>query len=384
MSKKIGIVSAFFLPHMGGVEQFTASLARELVCMGHEAVVITCNDAGLDSHEMLEDGVEVYRLPCKALLDDRLPLLKPGRKLRALRNELVRNDFYGLLINTRFYQTTPFGLSLGREVGVRPVLLDHGSSYVGFGIPGVDAMVHAYERWMTWRAKRYAPDFYGISSMSVEWLRHFGIEAKGVIHNAIDVAEFDACASAHDFRAELGLRNDELLVAFTGRILAAKGVWKIMDVARAVDARGVRATFVLAGDGPDRQRAQESAPANVRFLGRLARADVSALLHQANLFMFPSDTEGMPTSVLEASASGLSSIATDVGGVRELLPSSDYGVVLDAPDVARMTEHVLWCSSHPQELRRQGARCKELVLREFSWRSTAQATLDACARARTS
>ncbi len=381
MSKKIGIVSAYFPPHMGGVEQFSASLAHELASMGHHAVVLTCNNEGFAPHEVVAPGIEVYRLPCRSLLGDRLPLLKYGRELDAMRRKIQALDLDGMLINTRFYQTTPFALSLSQSMGLRALVLDHGSSYVGFGILGVDAVVHAYERWMTNRAKAFDPDFYGISSMSVEWLRHFGIEARGVIHNAIDVAEFDALASARDFRSELAIPGDSLLVVFTGRILAAKGVWKILDVARAVEERGIQAAFVMAGDGPDKQKAQQLAPHSMRFVGRIGREDVSALLHQADLLLFPSDTEGMPTSVLEASACGVSSIATNVGGIRELLPSDDYGIVLDEADVSVMVEHIAWYSEHKDELKQRGRRCRDLVEHEFSWRSVAESVLDACAAA---
>lgn len=381
MSKKIGIVSAYFPPHMGGVEQFSASLAQELAFMGHHVVILTCNNEGSAPHEVVSPGIEVYRLPCRSLLGDRLPLLKHGRELDAMRREVQALDLDGMLINTRFYQTTPFALALSKSMGLRALVLDHGSSYVGFGVPGVDAVVHAYERWMTGRAKAFEPDFYGISAMSVEWLRHFGIEARGVIHNAIDVAEFDALASARDFRSELAVSAGSLLVAFTGRILAAKGIWKILDVARAVEEQGVQATFVLAGDGPDKQKAQQLAPRSVQFVGRIGREDVSALLHQADLFLFPSDTEGMPTSVLEASACGVSSIATNVGGIRELLPSDEYGIVLEKADVSVIAEHIVWYSEHKDELKQRGCRCRDLVEREFSWRSVAESVLNACAAA---
>lgn len=355
--------------------------------MGNEAVVITSNHAGLSPHEVLPTGAEVYRLPCVPLLSGRLPMLRRGPQLVAMRRELLTRGLDGMLINTRLYQTTLFGLDLGRRMGIRPFVLDHGSSYVGFGVPGLDAVVQAYERWMTRRELRYAPDFYGISSMSVAWLRTFGIEAKGEIRNAIDVDEFEAIASARDFRSELGAElgaPGRLLVAFTGRIVAAKGVWKILDVARAVAERGVEATFVLAGDGPEAGKVGAAAPDTVRLVGRLERADVSALMHQADLFIFPSDTEGLPTSVLEASAAGLSSLATNVGGMRDILPSEDYGLVLEEPDVARMADYVAWAAAHPDVLHERGARCRELVRRDFSWRVTALATLaaaDAAARA---
>lgn len=378
MAKKIGIVSAYYLPHLGGVEQFTDSLAHELVRMGHSVEIITCGNARHAQCQSPCEGIEVFRLPGRSLLGDRFPMLRKGSELGRACDQIVQTRLDGMLVNTRFYGTTPLGLELGRRMGIRPFVLDHGSSYVGFGIPGVDSVVHAYERWMTRRAKAYAPDFYGISARSVEWLRTFGIEAAGVIHNAIDVREFDAIASRRDFRAELGIAPSSLLAAFTGRMVVTKGIQKIADVARELESQGANVAIVMAGDGPDKDKVQKVAPSSVRFVGRLAREDVSALLHQADLFLFPSDTEGLPTSLLEACASGISSISTNVGGVRELMPNDQYGIVLESANVDQMVEHVLWCNEHRDELARRGAACRERVIEEFSWARTAQATLDAC------
>ena len=382
MSKKIGIVSAYYLPHLGGVEQFTDSLAHELVRMGHLVKIVTCGNTGHVERQSPCEGIEVFRLPGRSLLGDRFPMLRKGSELAGACDQIAQIPLDGMLINTRFYGTTPLALELGRRMGIRPFVLDHGSSYVGFGIPGVDSAVHAYERWMTRRAKAYDPDFYGISDRSVEWLRTFGIEAAGVIHNAIDVHEFDALASNRDFRAELGIAPNTLLAAFTGRMVVTKGIQKIADVARELEAQGANVAIVMAGDGPDKNKVQKAAPPNVKFVGRLAREDVSALLHQANLFLFPSDTEGLPTSLLEACASGISAISTNVGGVRELMPNDQYGIVLDSANVGQMVEHVLWCNEHRDVLAQRGAACRELVMREFSWTKTAQATLDACEYAR--
>ena len=75
----ICIFSALYLPNMGGVERFTDSLAAELAAEGHSVIVVTSNTHGLSNREVLDNGVEVTRLPCKSFIDGRYPV--PIKKL---------------------------------------------------------------------------------------------------------------------------------------------------------------------------------------------------------------------------------------------------------------------------------------------------------------
>lgn len=89
----------------------------------------------------------------------------------------------------------------------RAVVLDHGSAYLSFNQPFLDYFVRRYEDWITDRVKTFEPDFYGISSKSVEWLQHFNIGAKGVISNSINASIYRSISSGRDFRSELGVLN---------------------------------------------------------------------------------------------------------------------------------------------------------------------------------
>lgn len=381
MPKTIGIVSALYLPHLGGVERFTQGLAFEIADMGHDVCIITCNHAALAQHENPRSGVEVYRLPCLSLMGDRFPLIKANGDLRRIDSALRKKHFDGMFINTRFYPASLYGLKLSRHLGVRPVLLDHGSSYIGFNNPKIDWLVRGYERAVTRLVKRYAPDFYGISAMSSRWLGSFGIMAQGVIHNAVNAEAYRSSASNRDFRGELGISPDALVVAFTGRLVVSKGVRGITRVARILYERGVKASFVLAGDGPEQSYLEQNASPNLHVLGRLDSMDIAALLLQSNLFLFPSDSEGLPTSVLEAGACGLTTIGTDVGGMREIMPTEDYGIVYETFDAERCAAQIEAYDTNRQLLIERGQLCRMRVEEEFSWRATACAALDAMERA---
>lgn len=372
MPRTYAIVSALFLPHMGGVENFTANLAAELAREGNRVIVVTSRATPeAPAKERRADGVEVWRLPAHMLLDGRLPLTRKNAEWRRMLAELAGEGIDRMLVNTRFYQLSLAAAQFAAEQGIPCVVLDHGSSYLGFGDARVDWAVRAYERMMTERIKLTRAAYCGISERSVEWLRHWGIEAKGVIHNAIDAQDFRACASSRDFRAELGVLADELLVAFTGRLVATKGVRTVLEAAKLLEGKGVR--FAIAGDGPERAYLEQNAPSNLALLGSLGREDISALLGASDVFLFPSETEGLPTSLLEAAAQGLYIVSTDVGGVRDVVPGVEYGAVVPALSAHQAAALIAELAQNRARIAEAGAKVRDHVEQNFSWAASAHA-----------
>ena len=375
----IAIFSAHYLPHLGGIEQFCDGLATELEREGVHAVIVTNQlDEEAPAHEVLASGAEVFRLPCVPLLEGRLPLPARPAETAALLEQVAACKPTGVLVNARFYEHSAVGCKFAREQGIRPVVLDHGSGYIGFGVPGLDQVVAAHEHAITARLKRYNPAFWGISHKSCEWLRTFGINPAGEINNAIDAEGFRKLSSGRDFRSELGLGEGELLAAFTGRLLKSKGIDTLVEVARLLEQRGCPVRIAIAGSGPD-EALLDAAPANISRLGRLSREDISALLGASDFFFFFSSyAEGMPTSLLEASVAGVPSLTNDVGGAREIIPDDTYGIVLENGSAEEFAEIIAWYAQNTDVARQQGERARKYVEAHFAWSNTAQAVRAAC------
>ena len=378
----IAIFSAFYPPHLGGIERFVRSLAGTLEARDVHAIVVTSASEGAPDHEVQEDGVEVFRIPGSGLLGGRLPVPSRSRAASVL-DELERAGVSGVLVNARFYPLSLLGARFARRIGVRPVVLDHSSGYVGFGVPVVDQLAHRYEHAMTRRLASCGSLFYGVSEMSRAWLTTFGVPGVGVIHNAIDADEFRSLASGRDFRAELGIASDDLVVAFTGRLLRQKGLSELAETARLLAGTNPRVRVLVAGDGPDRRWLEERVPRNLSLLGSLDRPDLSALLRQSDVFLFPSTyPEGMPTSLLEAAACGLACVATDVGGVREIVPDDSCGIVVDEPRPEVLAEVVRSYDADRALVAAQGERVRAHVEGTLTWEATADAVVAACEAAR--
>ena len=372
MAKNLALFSAQFPPHMGGIENFTRNLARALANRGNAVTVVTNDTNSIGIGWDREDNFDVLRLPCVPLVDGRLPLPKPSAVRRELLKELDAREFDGVLVNARFYPHSLLGMKTARARGLAPLVLDHGSAYLSFSNPLLDPCVRVYEHVMTTLGKRYKPRYFGISHKSVEWLRTFGIEAEGVISNSIDAAEFRECASKRDFRAELELDEDDFLVAFVGRFIPEKGISAIIEASRTSELSNRHVVFALAGDGPLADEVKAAEGPNLRWVGRLGKNDVSALLQQSNALCLPSRSEGFSTTLLEAGACGCPPVVTDIGGARELIPDEHYGTIIKSMAASSIIAAIVHLVDDSLLVMEQRRDCQSLVEKNYSWNSTAE------------
>lgn len=377
--RRVALFSAQFLPSYGGVEQFTASLAHELGRRGVDVTVVAANSRGAAPYERLDDDVCVYRLTCHPLAAGSFPTLRHDGDFRRAWREIASTPFDAVLVNTRFYTLSLRGMRLAQEQGVRCVVLDHGSSHLGFGRPAIDWAVRDYEHVITRVGRRYGAAYYGISQKSSEWLGHFGIAAEGSLNNAIDVEAFRGADSGRDFRSEEGIPSSDLVVAFAARLIPGKGTGVLRKTAQQLAQEGSGVQFLVAGDGPDRELLEDGRPDNLHLLGRLGHADVSALLRSSDVFFLPTRTEGFCTALLEASAWEVPCLVTDVGGAREVVPSPKYGTVLEGtePSPSECASRLAWYAAHREEAHAQGVRARQRAEREYSWPATAERVMRA-------
>lgn len=371
MRSRYVLFSALYPPHMGGIENFTYNLAHALVDRGNEVLVVTNDTNGLGAGITDEDGVDVLRLPCFPFFAGRFPVPKVNAVSRKLWKSIEHHRFDGVLVNARFYIHSLDGIRFAKSMGITPVVLDHGSAYLSFSNPAIDPLVRTYERLITALGKRFHPDYYGVSSKSVEWLRSFGITARGVIPNSIDAESFREMSSGRDFRNELDVSAETFLVCFVGRLIPEKGIKIILEASRSHRLVEAGVVFVLAGDGILSKEVDEAQGESLRWIGRLSSSDISALLQQSDLLCLPTRSEGFATTLLEASACGCPSVVTDVGGARELFPNEHFGTIIDSMDSDAVEQAIYSLVKNPDKLAEQSRLCRRMIENESSWDKTA-------------
>lgn len=374
----ICLFSTLYPPSVGGVETYVSNLARALAALGHRVIVATCSPEGA-GEPVDEGGIEVLRIPAAPLLAGRYPVPRRTAAVRRGWEWLDRQPITHIEVHTRFYPLCPQALAFARCKGVVPVVLEHGSAHLTLGSPLADAAVHAVEHFMTRRCLKHPARFYAVSRKASAWLSHFGLPSCGELPNSIDADAYAQGASQRDFRRELGIGRDTLLVAFVGRLVPEKGVAALAQAARSLVGDDV--AIALAGNGPLAHDLGEPEAPTLRLLGGLAPADVAALLLQADALCLPSRSEGFATALLEAAACSTCAIVTDVGGTDELIPDADHGILLPDASPRAIADALRAAARDRGRLHEIGANAAKLVRAEYSWRGTALKTLRACTEA---
>ena len=126
-----------------------------------------------------------------------------------------------------------------------------------------------------------------------------------------------------------GVERDIPFVS-VGRLDEQKGYTYLLEAAAVLMKREPDFRLSIVGDGPLRQSLEQQAASlglndTVRFEGQ--SAEVSRYLHRAHVFVLSSLWEGLPYTIIEAMASGLPVVTTDVGGCRELVIDGETGLV---------------------------------------------------------
>lgn len=177
--------------------------------------------------------------------------------------------------------------------------------------------------------------------------------------------------------------RDAWLIGAVGRMQSVKNQTALAEafarlLARVPGLRG-HVRLVLVGDGPLRQGAQQIlANAGLAELAWLPgeRADVPEVLRALDCFVLPSLAEGISNTILEAMASGLPVIATDVGGNAELVTPLRTGVLVPAGDVEALSLALQQMALDPDAARAMGRAGRGEVERRFSLQAMVQAYHD--------
>lgn len=375
--RSICIFSALYAPSMGGVEAYSENLACTLADMGHKTTVITMNTHSSEKVEQ-QRNVTIVRLPSFSALNGRYPMPKLNKEFRTTMRELKNSHPDYVIVNTRFYLLSVLGLSFARELNIAPVLIEHGSAHLTMGNRLIDTAIKAIEHTITLIDKHYQPACYAVSKKASTWLKHFGITSLGELPNAIHANKFAKRASHRDFRAELGLPTEALVVASVGRLVPEKGVLQLAAAAEEIGSICPNIHIVMAGSGPLETRLSRMEIPNLHLVGRTSRSDTAALLMQANIYCLPSRSEGFATTLLEAAACGTPSITTSIGGVEELIPDDRYGTIIDSMNASAIANALLKADSEPKTLENQGKSVQKRVNNSFTWKRTALLALEAC------
>jgi len=380
---KICIFTETYYPVVGGGETQARLLAEGLITNGHSVIVLTRrSDAALRQHENYGD-VSVYRLAPVGSGQ----LKKWGLLLSSLPALVRLRDQYDLIFVSG-YRIIGLTAVLVGKLFRKPVVLKADSQgemsgeFFESGLRkfGISRSSLPYRLLLAFRNMilKKADAFSAISSeIASEWTSsRVPLNKIHMIPNGVDTALFaPANAEQKSFlREQLNLPQAAIIAIYTGRLVSYKGLPLLLKVWNEIRPRHENAILLLAGTGGldihncEAQLHDYVTSAglekNVWFLGPVE--NIPEYLQAADLFVFPTENDAFPSSLIEAMSCGLPSVTTPVGAIKTIVAQQEAGLLVQPGNFEQLLEALDVMLSNKALASRLGQAARQIVEERYS------------------
>jgi glycosyltransferase involved in cell wall biosynthesis len=351
MNKKVMLLSTNLA--RGGAETQVALLAAGLRARGWEASVVSMLEPSAFQEELAGAGVPVYSLRMRPGKASPAGFLRLASLLRKLRPQVLHCHMFHANLLGR----------MARLIAPVPVVISTAHSLVESSRESGDA--RGRERWLR-RTDRLSNATVAVCEAVAARLAESRIAPQRkirVIPNGVDTARLQPDAEAREETRRDFKSGHEFVWLAAGRLLWKKDYPTML---RAFAAQG-NGRLLIAGEGPEEAALRALATelkADVRFLG--LRTDVPKLMNACNGYLLSSTVEGLPMALLEAASSGAPIVATEAGGVGEIVVDGQTGYLAPPGEAAAFGAAMARLQALTPKARQQmGQAARERVVERF-------------------
>jgi glycosyltransferase involved in cell wall biosynthesis len=315
--------------------------------LGHE--VIWATDSSPDmAQELAAEGFRHHVLPLRVTRSSPVLAFRGILALaRVVRSEAIN------CIHSRHRWTNLLG-GLGGPLIRRPLITTYNGIHDGF------------RRFSFWGEKvicvsedcrRHLVDYFGVSP-----------DKAVVILNGVDTDRWNPALRRGGWNGGVPPGRRPVLVS-VGQLRDVKDPKTMIRALPLVRSRFEGATLKCAGDGPLRSELIRLADelgvgGSVELLGEVS--DTRSVLAEADVFLMPSRSEGLPNALLEAMAAGVPAVVTEVGGMAEIVQHRKNGCKVPVGNHVRLAEEICFLLSNPAAAEAIGREARSLIERDFS------------------
>ena len=191
-----------------------------------------------------------------------------------------------------------------------------------------------------------------------------------ILPRGLDTGLFHPGKKEEDFWRRRGLREGEVGALYVGRVSREKNLDLFAASCRRLLASGVKVRPLVVGDGPYAPMMKELLPEGI-YTGSLHREELAAAYASADFFVFPSTTDTFGNVVIEAQASGIPAIVSDVGGPKDLVEDGVDGFVTKGLDLDALT-HAIATLCKEADLRKRMGEASRARVAEWDWTRAAR------------
>ena len=371
---RLCIVTHTYLPHVGGIEKVVNEQSKRLIRGNYYPLVVT-NRIGTPGSYVV-DGVPVkcyesfnmgfhlgipYSIPTIGSFPVFAKNINNAKIIHAHGHPYLTSLLAGKL--AKFYDK-PFILTQHNT------FIDYNNSFNEVEL--VNDITIGKQNLST------ADKIIAISDATKEYILRLGAKPSKikVIYNGVDVDRFRLIkGKREEMRKKLGISQETIVVLTVRRLVYKNGVDTLLECAHIAVKKNPKIMFIVVGKGPDLENvklqvAQRGISMNVKLVGFVSDEELPSYYNLADVFVLPSKSgEGLPLVAMEAMACGLPVVATDVGGIKEVI-LKDYGKLVPPNKPELLAEAILDFAALDFSSRKAELRAK--VEKQFSWDSNVE------------
>lgn len=359
----IVVFSSFYKPHLGGVEKYVENFYKRIP--NKKILIVTSKyDRSLATSEE-DHGLEIFRIDSIEIIKGKyfIPSIRGFKQIKRILKKKPKNNLE-VHTHTRFYLTNFIATFLSNKYNYIHYHFEHGSSFVKDGSLFIKILAYLFDqsfgRYILKKSSKIFPISEGVKKFLID--NYKGLHYGPVLYNSYNFKE-------HNFSKKK--KPAILKLLFVGRIIKTKGIYELIDACSELQKQGIPFVLTIIGDGSERKNVEKVVKENnlqkqVLVRGSLPYEETQKEYTKHDIFLNPSYTEGLPTTVLEAIAHGLTVIATDVGGTKEIIAKklliAEDNITSDA-----LVEKIIGIHTNWEENQENFANIYKSSQKKFSW-----------------
>lgn len=373
---KLCIVPTMFPKYKGDYYgSFVYDEAKKLVENGIEVHVLTQHNHGI-LYEEIMDGIYVHRFKWlepkefRALvhfkgLKDNLRLVTYVISLFFTLIKIVRKYKIGIIHAHSVIPTGLVGVVVAKFLGCPSVITSHGMDINNFDSKSIYGHLISFSLNQCDRA-------IAVNGDLAEKMKFLGINEDKIVilRNAVDTERFKPSKNM-ELRHKYGIGENEILILFVGYLDTFKGIFELVDAFYEINKENKNVKLMMVGTGPKKEELKKKVSRLklddfVIFTGNVPHDKMHKYYPAADIYVLPSYTEGLPISILEAMACALPIVATDVGGIPEVVKDGENGFIIPFKNKKILMQKLKFLVIHRSLRKLFGTRSIEMAVNLFS------------------
>ncbi|MEM0054092.1 MAG: glycosyltransferase family 4 protein [Nitrososphaeria archaeon] len=354
---RIVLCSDYFYPKIGGITTHIEYLARSLEKRGHDVIILT-RKAKFDDGELGLNVIRIDSLFKSSKTIDMPNTLEMEKVIKTIKPDIIH-------AHHAFSPISLFSILIGKKFGIKTILTNHSIQFF-------------YDFDIFWKPSSIllfpirqlisnADHIIAVSQAAAKFINSFTSKNIVVIPNGINVNEFAPAKKEFDGKS----------ILFVGRFVYRKGLHKLLNIMEHVVQDNKEAHLTIAGSGYLNPFLKTMIKAlnldkNVTIKERPSKSEIIKLYQKSNVFVMPSIYgESFGIVLLEAMASKTPVVATEQGGIIEIIDNGETGLIVKKNEIKKMYEKIIMLLKDKSYCEKISERAFQKV-KNYDWKIIAE------------